>query len=335
MKVSADCFVDEELKDFINAQKNIAMCDCTHQTAPIIDTEELEDFFVDLLYLYEPDKDGERLETCLLEDTRVFSHIEYVRAIMQDTVDRLSLGKDLTEKVSLKKEICNYECSWENLKKEVLTEYRYFSRLEDSMLKDLADMESSLSKGTFLYRARITPDDKLLWGPNDLWGPAAREAKAGRANPMGIPYLYLCTDAQTPLYEIRSSLQDRVTIGKFQVQETIRLVNLSTHISLFGLSSTQDMVSSMQRKKFFDKIGEDMSKPKRSIDSEIEYIPTQLVCEYCKRRSYDGISFHSSLNRDGINIVLFKNDKLKCLETYSEIVTKINIKSEQEIQNTH
>ena len=330
MKVCADCFVDEELRGFINAQNNIGLCDCLDINAPIIDTKELEDFLVDILNLYEPDKNGKKLADRLFEDIRVFASKVYVWQIMQDTIDRLSLNIKLGEKVSFKKEICNYECSWDEIKTEVLKEYRYFSRLENSMLKDLAGMEGSLPKGTLLYRARITPDHIKVWDKNDLWCPPAHLAKAGRANPVGIPYLYLCTDEQTPLYETRTSLQDRVTIGEFKVLDSLNIVNLSTHISLFGLSSDQDIVSAMQRKIFFDKIGEDMSKPKRSIDTDVDYIPTQLVCEYCKRRLYDGISFNSSLNQTGVNVVLFKKDKLECLRTYSKIVTRIEIQSQQD-----
>ena len=78
MKVCADCFVDEELKGFINAQNNTEICDCLGVKAPIIDTKELEDFLVDILNLYEPDENGKVLAVRLFEDTRVFARLEYV-----------------------------------------------------------------------------------------------------------------------------------------------------------------------------------------------------------------------------------------------------------------
>lgn len=327
MKVCADCFVDKELKNFINTQGQEGVCDCLHKTAAVIDTKELEDFFVDLLNLYEPNKDGISMADRLFADTHVFAQEKIVWEIMQNTIEQLSLDQKLTAKVSLKEEITNYDCSWDELKTEVLTKYRYFSRLKDSLLKDFSGMEETVPKDTLLYRARITPDDRDKWTTDDLWCPPPASAKAGRANPVGIPYLYLCKDDQTPLYETRTSLQDRVTIGVFKVLEPLKLINLSAPVSLYWLSQDQNLVLAMQKKIFFDKVGEDMSKPKRSIDSEIEYIPTQLVCEYYKHSGYDGISFNSSLNRSGVNIVLFAKDKLTCERTYSKTVTQIAIQS--------
>ena len=327
MKVCADCFSDEELRNYIGAQGKMGLCDVTEQQSVVIDPKELEDFLVDLINLYEEDENGKVLAVHLFEDTHVFSKKEYVYPIIQDTIDRVGLKIKLNQRVSFRVDITNYPYSWDQIKDEVLKEYRFFSNLGDSVLKDLTPMEELIAKGTTLYRARITPDDKEKWDIRDLGCPPVSLTKAGRANPAGIPYLYLCKDAETPLYETRTSLQDKVTIGEFEVLTNLNVINLSAEISLFGLSSEQVVSSSMQKKIFFDKIREDMSKPKRSVDSEIDYVPTQLVCEYCKKRNYDGICFNSSLHKEGINVVLFKDEKLRCMNTYSKTVTAISIES--------
>lgn len=328
MKVCADCFADEEIKNYINAQGKSGVCDVTDTKGLVIDPSELEDFLVDLINLYDEDENGKTLAAHLFEDTQVFASKEGLCLIMQDTIDRVSSKLKLNQRVSFCNEVNDYKYSWDKIKKEVLREYRYFSHLEDSMLKDLVPMQEIIPVGTTLYRARITPDDKDVWGINEMGCPPVEKTKAGRANPAGIPYLYLCKDDETPLYETRTSLQDRVTIGKFEVEENLKVVNLSAQISLYRLYLNQPLIPCMQKKIFFDKVREDMSKPKRSVATEIEYVPTQLVCEYCKRKGYDGICFNSSLNKRGVNVVVFKEDKLNCVNTYNKVVTEITIKSE-------
>jgi RES domain. len=54
-------------------------------------------------------------------------------------------------------------------------------------------------------------------------------------------------------------------------------------------------------------------KPLRRFDTEIEYVPTQLICEYCKQNGADGIQFNSSLHQGGVNVVLFNPSDAQCV----------------------
>jgi hypothetical protein len=72
-----------------------------------------------------------------------------------------------------------------------------------------------------------------------------------------------------------------------------------------------------------DRISIDLSKPMRRYDSEIEYIPTQFICEFIKvYTGAGGIRFRSSLHPEGKNIVLFDDNKVTCVT-----VEKIKIQS--------
>ena len=52
------------------------------------------------------------------------------------------------------------------------------------------------------------------------------------------------------------------------------------------------------------KISVDLSKPMRRYDSELDYIPTQFICEFIKiYTGVQGIKFRSSLHTLGNNIV--------------------------------
>ena len=63
----------------------------------------------------------------------------------------------------------------------------------------------------------------------------------------------------------------------------------------------------------------------RRYDTELEYIPTQLICEYCKRSKADGIYFGSSLHSGGVNYVLFNPEDAKCIRVSSREIKSIHI----------
>jgi RES domain-containing protein len=46
----------------------------------------------------------------------------------------------------------------------------------------------------------------------------------GRANPPGIPYLYLATDPGTALAEMRPSVGQGMTVASFQIKKTVTVV---------------------------------------------------------------------------------------------------------------
>lgn len=60
----------------------------------------------------------------------------------------------------------------------------------------------------------------------------------------------------------------------------------------------------------------DMSKPADPQRSNLDYLPTQYICEYIKKLGYDGVSFRSSLvdTANNINLILFEEDKVECVE---------------------
>ena len=74
-------------------------------------------------------------------------------------------------------------------------------------------------------------------------------------------------------------------------------------------------------------ICKDLSKPLRRFDTELEYVPTQLICEYCKLNQADGIMFASSLHPQGQNIVLFDPKDAKCTKVDYVEINKVTISS--------
>jgi hypothetical protein len=88
------------------------------------------------------------------------------------------------------------------------------------------------------------------------------------------------------------------------------------------------MVDFVKGKLLRQRIRGDLSKPIRRIDSELEYVPTQFICEFIRYiTGTQGIQFNSSLHHRGINVVLFSNNNVQCIEEQIHQVSKIEIQS--------
>jgi hypothetical protein len=138
-------------------------------------------------------------------------------------------------------------------------------------------------------------------------------AKAGRANPNGISYLYISDKIETSLYETRSTIYDYVTIGDFTVNEKLNIVDLR-NITFEPIlwAENEDLNEYLVYIPFLSTLQLELSLPVRSGDREIDYLPTQYLTEFIKSLGYDGVKFQSSLYKDGFNLAIFNPLKLEC-----------------------
>ena len=149
----------------------------------------------------------------------------------------------------------------------------------------------------------------------DSTAPPAKKTISGRANPVIIRYLYLCEDKETPIYEMRPIIGQKLSIAKFKLNRDVKIYDL-THNSEISVSSESDDTS------LFQSIGVMFSVP--NDGQEAEYIPTQFLAEQIKRMGFDGLRFNSSLHSGGINVVLFNPDD--CTAVSSDLVEVSDIK---------
>ena len=192
----------------------------------------------------------------------------------------------------------------------------------------LAKGKHNLGAGTTLYRSRITPQGVDCLTTKEMGCPPSDKATAGRANTLGIPYLYLSDSAKTTYYEVRAVYLDRLSVGTFTIPESLSLVDFCDIINLYHAygDSVEPLKEIVIKKKVIDSISKDLSKPLRRYDSEIEYVPTQLICELCKEYVHaDGICFKSSLYPGGVNYVLFDPKAADCVSVESHEIGTIDI----------
>jgi hypothetical protein len=202
------------------------------------------------------------------------------------------------------------ELKWDDFAQEIRFNNRFFlNRIIDiDLLKSaFQKLAKTYHAGKIFYRARIS--DALL-PITEIGKPPAKLAKAGRANPTGISYLYLSNSKNTTLYETRASLYETLTIGEFQLTEGLNV------LSLRDMSSTSPLNDDVEQliilRPYLQKLEKELSRPIRKQDSELDYLPTQYLCELIKSIGLDAVEYKSSMNPGGFNLAVFNDQKFAC-----------------------
>lgn len=292
--------------------------------------QAVEDFLYALLSLYEISFDGEPLSKALIEDWHVFADEASLALVLSLLGNPFQPG----DSVQYVAEYLDYIQAWEDVKAEVKTNTRFFCHMESIVdVLNAFDIESDslmLFKDEKFFRARVHHKEEPTFSVDEMGCPPTPEqATPGRANPNGIRYLYLCCDDETPFYEVRPYYLDRVDIGEFMiVEDNVKIVDFTERVNLFNVFNDEGEDSfkeKVKRRVLFDSISKDLSKPLRSFDTELEYVPTQYVCEYFKNIGADGIMFASSVRREGKNLVLFHPEKARGVAVHPYEVNKIAV----------
>jgi len=181
--------------------------------------------------------------------------------------------------------------------------------------------ETILEKGTKLVRARIGSYEeereeengglRILSGPlppKDLMAPPPNKTKDARINPRGISYLYLANSVETAILEVRPWIGQEVSVGYFEIKNSLKCVDTSRDKkgTFIYLGKGKPSLSPDKIEEYvWGGINSSFSRPVRSEDETINYIPTQYLSEFFKTNGYDGIIYKSALTEKGYNIVLF------------------------------
>ena len=293
-----------------------------------LDLRVFYDFFMDLLSQFEISHTGKPVYEIIQTDWHLFADMDKAKSVIQEVLTTNTVSYDFNDRVDYSADIKNKVGSWERLKADVQRQRRFLADYDEfeSYTSNYLKAEAELKNGDKLFRARILPKDIIKYKRSEMGCPPPELATAGRANPAGISYLYLCEDEPTTYYEVRATYLDRLSIGTFRIVRDLKIVDFSTKVSLYYAYSNGGVTSAIVAKLILDEISRDMSRPMRRFDSEQEYIPTQMICEYCKLIvDADGVSFKSSVYDAGRNYVLFDKDNAKCTRVVNREVNSVII----------
>ncbi len=321
MYVCSNCFADNEVKGLILSSQTIGECHiCNSKKVPLLDIAELQDFFQELIDNFKPSNDGRLLKSIIQADWHFFSSYDVATKILNEMLPIISTDiPSSTSLVNYTDEILENINYWEELKEELKLSRRFLSNIEK--LEELGwdgffNAQFELEMEYKLYRARVHHESGLpAYTFDKMKCPKPSIARGGRANPIGIPYLYLSDNPNTVIYEVRASYLDEISIATFQLKSnntSVKIVDFTGHSSLFRPTLVNNTIKA---KLLREKISRDLSKPMRRYDTEVEYIPTQFICEYVKViTGANGIRFNSSLHPEGKNIVIFDQELVECKE---------------------
>lgn len=264
---------------------------------------------------------------CLISDVNGdFPHIIYEREFCilskivknPESLWEAILGEDFVrDKYILIFDTSEYSLEWGAFKRELMHENRFFPNnsiysqifSDKSIFAVLEELETTRSNVDDFYRARISdaPLDRIKMGV-----PPAHLVTAGRANPVGISYLYLAEDIDTAILEVRPSNGAIVYVSKFNPNSNLKLLDLTDpKLTASVLRQGEEIESALKYLNLLELFARELAKPVLPDKSHLDYIPTQFICEFFKSKAnVDGIVFSSSFGR-GRNIVLFSSDKVE------------------------
>jgi RES domain-containing protein len=335
MHCCPNCFSDDFLKSHITAVSSLkgkcSFCRA-NKHFPLIAPSILIDLFQPLFDLYTENINGQSLNQLLHFDWHMFStkiddhnQLQLLAQIIDDTnIPNLKFKPRLT----LNKTSIN---QWNNFVNELKHENRFFPKntIKTAQLTELFDylIVPKEKNPKYVYRARINRESNNF--TLDRMGPPPSEKSCdGRANPKGISYFYGSSCGKTAIAETRPYKSDNVFVAKFKVAKKISLIDLrepKNTISPFGLDDDSLILLYEEHMPFLEHLSSSLSQPVLPHKKELEYLPTQYLCELIKHDTFDGIIFKSSLE-PGDNYVFFDDSLLKAtmLESFIIANTKVS-----------
>ncbi len=329
-----NCFSDNFLQNHIRALSNKkGECSfCKTDNVALIEPEKLFDRFELLLDLYEKDQDGVALNKLIQTDWNAF--LITANQTQQKLLKAISCNSDLFKfkyKPVYSKEKKNVE-QWEIFREELKHKNRFFpnNAPDINLIEPFRQyINITLDKGSQkFYRARINTSDKPF-NISKMGKPPKNLVLNGRANPIGIPYLYLSSSIDTAISEVRGHKGEVVTVAEFQMKSKLELADLrdpKSTISPFELNDELELI--YKNMPFLTSLGNELSKPIIPREANLEYLSSQYLCELFKNKGFHGIIYKSSIS-DGNNYVVFNDKKFKAVSTCQYQIVDVTTESEE------
>lgn len=206
--------------------------------------------------------------------------------------------------------------------------YKNFHLIEPEMEALLSRVENDLvfwiDEGSLWFRSRTGVREEsyhvgegkvthiaVPFKGNEIGAPPP-SANAGRANRQGVSVLYLASDIDTALSEIRPHPGHLISVGGFRSTERLRIASFDQPISRFA--SCDQRLDDFSVLHHVDALLRAPVVP----EERHRYAATQLLSDCLIRRGFDGIAFGSSVGT-GSNICIFNAAKFRFDESQSYV----------------
>lgn len=169
----------------------------------------------------------------------------------------------------------------------------------------------------------VLNEEKPFWGfdEKNCDAPPNKYATAGRANSLGISFLYAATDKKTAIMEMRPQIGQHFNVCKIETTKDIRIFD-------FTYMSSELKEDEYVKSGDLYVISKEFSRP--NYGNTDDYVPTQYLCEYLREKGFEGIRYKSAVSPDGINLIIFDTNSedraYKIVESSVYAVNNIDIK---------
>ncbi len=315
MNCCAECFGDRGLRKSIIPLRSTEVGKCSYcatDNVPILAPAKISEYFELLVSAYRQDAGGKLLVQWFREDWGMFEHPRMDDSHAKDLLSEiLDDGEIVRQTFSPAKDRdADRLGEWEELRDELMYHNRFFpvvnidlDRLDELLLHLISDADEVPS---LWYRARIQSGE-TPFPITEMGAPPNRIASHGRANPAGIPYLYLGSTQATAISEIRPHTGEITCVADFKTPHDLTLVDLRNPkkiVSPFLLADAEDIGRMRSDLPFLERLGDELTRPVVPQSAAIDYTPSQYLCEFIKKCGYSGVVYRSSVS-DGMNLALF------------------------------
>lgn len=306
-------------------------CSSSHQ--PLVNPAQLRDYFELLIGCYTLNDEGKTLVEWFKDDWELFSHEKMDHANSTLLLSEILNDGNITRESFIPAGDSSETLKqWALFREELLHENRFFpnSVIDSDRLEHLLGfliIDQDECPKTW-YRARIQKDDSP-YTSDKMGAPPRKLASHGRANPAGIPYLYLATDASTAISEIRPHTGQIANVVEVTIPDNLKIVDLRNPkhtVSPFIIEDEAQIILLRSDLRYLQHLGNELTRPVLPDTAAIDYIPTQYLCEFVKKCGYDGVMYRSSVG-NGENIALFKPGHGTFGKVSSHTVSRVSVET--------
>lgn len=339
MNCCAQCFGDSYLGSQIipDISSETGTCDyCGSEGQALVEPQALKDLFEVTIGIYSRDPSGKTLSEWLSADWAMFRHprmdLAHSKELLADILDDGEIVRQTFSPTFLG--VPTSLDRWTDLRSELMHANRYFPKTTLNLERLTELLPYLLIPGADLasewFRARIQ-EGAEPFGPNEMGAPPENRASHGRANPAGIPYLYLASTAATAVSELRPHTGEVATVASVSLAPNLKIVDLRAPretVSPFMLADENEVALLRGDIDFLVHLGTELTRPVLPKAAAIDYIPSQYLCEYVKRCGFDGVMYRSSVS-DGVNLALFNPDTATIGDLTQRRVTRVSVEIEE------
>ena len=330
-----ECFGDAGLRDQVIPQRSTETGPCPicgSDNQQLINARELNDYFELLLTIYLPFDEGKSLVDWLSNDWALFQNPNISDAQAQVLLGEILDDGEIVRDNFILSENCQTDSlqRWTDLSEELKLANRYFPETgidTDRLGVHLSNLVLREDEYPISwYRARIEKNGEPI-PLFQMGAPPAKLASSGRANPVGIPYLYLGSTVETAVSEVRPQPGELVCVAEFSLKNTLKIVDLRSPRTLISpfLEEDEGNIALLRGDiDFLEILGRQLATPVVPEAAAVDYIPSQYLCEFIKKCGFEGVAYGSSLS-DGMNVALFSPDSATAVSVAEHVVTGLSI----------